>query len=486
MKDVKICINTLAGNTKYVLILKTIIEDIKYELVVYDEKYEELKKFFIFNKQEKQYKLIIESHRLENIFNKEECYSILDPNDCIYSSLDNRNFEDFKNLVYIKSDILTLVTSQSINIKDIQKLRENTPLNDESLIKYRDNYIFVRYAVRCCPFNLQYASEKLKDNLDIVKIAVSKNGITLQYASTDLKNNPNIVEIAVLNNPEALEFASDELKEDDAIVIPALNRNGKVIRFSFFQNYPFIAQIAICNNGGALEHVSDNLKNNKHIVILACEKSIKNLQFASIKLQNDYNIIEKIIEKSDNYISLYSFLEDIYQINMSLYEKLCNDKKIIKKIVYFNIKYLITSTNMEILYEELTLLKNINESVYTEIINEYNTIKESILISKYYTCLENMLNIIKKLSLSLHEKIINDVDIAMYMIRNKIHTMLYFSKNIKDNKEVVSMAVNIKGFLLKHASSRLCDDDDIVKIAINNDNTSIKHASLRLRKMLKK
>jgi hypothetical protein len=48
------------------------------------------------------------------------------------------------------------------------------------------------------------------------------------------------------------------------------------------------------------------------------------------------------------------------------------------------------------------------------------------------------------------------------------------------------MAVNIKGFLLKHASSRLCDDDAIVKIAINNDNTSIKHASLRLRKMLKK
>jgi hypothetical protein len=460
-----IIIYNLNGEIKYVFKLEPISNE--KQLLIYQKENEELGKFII-NKNDK---LIIESYRLEKIFESNNYY-LLEDNKIIYTSLDNL---DYANKITITSNHLTIVIGSSYTLELINKLK-NIPLklNDREFIDYINDYIIVKYVLRKYPYNLQYASENLRNNLDIVKIAVSKNANSLQFASENLRNNLDIVKMAVSKNGHSLQFASEDLRNNFDIV-----------------------NIAVSTYPEALQFASNNLKNNKKIVILACLKSISALKFASDELQKDYNIIEEIIKQSENYISLYSFLEVISEINMSSYEKLCNDEKNIKKILYFNIKHCIIFNNhnrnydkesINIIFDQIKQLKQINNLLYEKIINDYKTIKKLILMSKYYEsviCFEYILKQIKEISISLYKRILDDVDIAMYMIKNNSHTLKYFSENIKDNENIIKMAVNIRGSWLKHASLRLRDLEDIVIIAIKNESTSIKHASNRLKNILK-
>ena len=45
----------------------------------------------------------------------------------------------------------------------------------------------------------------------------------------------------------------------------------------------------------------------------------------------------------------------------------------------------------------------------------------------------------------------------------------YASDRLKDNEEIVKIAVQYNGYSLQYASDRLKDNEEIVKIAIQND-----------------
>ena len=58
-------------------------------------------------------------------------------------------------------------------------------------------------------------------------------------------------------------------------------------------------------------------------------------------------------------------------------------------------------------------------------------------------------------------------------------------RDIKDNTDIVSYAVENNGNALKYASTRLKDNERIVKLAIKNNSKAIKYASSRLKILFK-
>ncbi|MBS9775890.1 MAG: DUF4116 domain-containing protein [Fusobacterium sp.] len=98
---------------------------------------------------------------------------------------------------------------------------------------------------------------------------------------------------------------------------------------------------------------------------------------------------------------------------------------------------------------------------------------------------QDVVNFIKKFLYK--NPIINNKEIALVRIRedglNNNYTSIleYVSKKLREDKEIIMEAVNLKGKALKYASDRLKDDKEVVLAAVKQNGSSLEYASERLK-----
>ena len=367
---------------------------------------EEKYKFKLQNNQINYYHLQM---ILDGIINGDNIYYLLDNDKIIYASFDDLNY----NIIEINNNYINIIFIP-IKLEYMQKLRDYNKYNldHEYYSNFIDTYVIVKFAIRCCPSNLKYASENLRNNFDLVKIAVEKNGRVLEHASENLRSNFDIVKIAINNNSEAIKYASD------------------------------------------------NLRDKIEIIDLACKYSIQFLEYASINLQNNYyymkNIFIKLIKNmnSQNYNNIIvNFLEKILSINVLLYQKVIDDYDMAMNIIKYN--------------------PHIIEYFSENIKNNYNI--GLMAVTNDGACLKFLSKTLKE------DKIIVRTAITQ---KFKSYT-LQFAPKLQDDYDTVILAVMNEASSLKYASKRLREDYNIVKAAFNNNKTSLKHASKNIKHLFR-
>ncbi|KAG2370908.1 hypothetical protein C9374_013743 [Naegleria lovaniensis] len=172
-------------------------------------------------------------------------------------------------------------------------------------------------------------SPELRDDEKAVKLAVSKSGQLLRFASTRLQDHQQVVMTALQQDGNSLAFCSDTLRSDRSLVLTAVKNTGQALTAAdpkFRQDYEIVFE-AVRNFPHALANVSPLiLQNHREIATLAVSQDptafacltvtcstnqelyqsfkqdkelvmlSKNLQNASIELQDDQEFVMKMIE----------------------------------------------------------------------------------------------------------------------------------------------------------------------------------------------
>ena len=131
-------------------------------------------------------------------------------------------------------------------------------------------------------------------------------GSALEFASEDLRANKQVVLAAVSNYGKALMYASDELRADIEIVMIAVTKTtfwmGDGSKICVFGDEALRAQKekfkrpdysywSMSQGGGYLQYASDDIKNNKNVVLAAITNDATALNYASISLMLDEDIL---------------------------------------------------------------------------------------------------------------------------------------------------------------------------------------------------
>lgn len=125
-------------------------------------------------------------------------------------------------------------------------------------------------------YTLMYFSKEQKNNKEIILAAVKKDGENLYYASDALKNDREVVLEAVTKTGAALRHASEEFRDDKDVVLKAIEERGL---YSVFR------------------YASDNLKADKDTVLKAIDVYVFDLKYASLELQDDYDLLKLLKQK---------------------------------------------------------------------------------------------------------------------------------------------------------------------------------------------
>ena len=369
------------------------------------------------------------------------------------------------NEIIIEDNIYYLLDNDKIIYANFDDLNYN-------IIEINNNYLTIIFI----PIKLKYI-QKLRyyneislnhkyytnfiDTYAIVKFAISCCPYNLKYASENLRNNIDIVKIAIKKDVRLLENASENIRNNFDIVKMSVEENGEV-----------------------LEYASENLKNNFDIVKIAVEKNGIVLLYASENLRNNFDIVKIAINSNCEAIQ---YVSDNLRDNLEIIELACK-----YYIIYIHYASIRLQNNFDIMRNIIIkFIKNMQT-------NEKNY---------YYVMVRHFLEDIASINVLLYQKVIDDYDIAMNIIKYNPHTIEYFSENIKNNYNIGLMAVTNDGACLKFLSKtlkedkiivrtaitqkfksytlqfapKLQDDYDTVILAVMNEASSLKYASKRLR-----
>jgi hypothetical protein len=112
-------------------------------------------------------------------------------------------------------------------------------------------------------------------------------------------------------------------------------------------------------------------------------------------------------------------------------------------------------------------------------LNRYVKLPQKYLMD--YNFIIEILNLNGMYLESLSEELKNNKEIVMVAINNNADALLYASCDLRNNKEVVLSAVSISGHVLEYASKKMQDDKEIVKTAASNYGYALEYASKELR-----
>ena len=281
---------------------------------------------------------------------------------------------------------------------------------------------------------LKNASERLRDNKEIVIMAVKNCGDALNYASERLRNDKEIVMIAVKNCGAALNYASERLRDDEEIVLAAIQSEKPIYYYD---------KIEMDIDKSVLKYVSKRLQDDKQIVLAAIDNGTNHLKYVSTRLQDDREIVLQSVTTGKHQLKYVS-------------ERLQDDREIVLQ----SIKY--DGTQLE--YASARLQDD--EEIVLEAIND-----EPISLEyASYRHRNNRVIVIKAIkSYSNYE----------------ISPLKFVSEKLKDDKEIIMIAITNCGNALRYASERLQDDKEIVLEAIKNDRNAFYYISDNLKEKIR-
>lgn len=158
-----------------------------------------------------------------------------------------------------------------------------------------DNKPLIKYILkRGYTFLFRYLPSDFQDDIELARIAIQGNGRLLRYVSPRLKNNTELVKLAVENFSMVLLFATPRMREDMSVMLHAIKYGFQTILCvgnALTWNRQFILS-AVKINGRWLGLGGWRFEDDKEIVIEAVRNQPQALQDASLRLQNDPDLIK--------------------------------------------------------------------------------------------------------------------------------------------------------------------------------------------------
>jgi len=130
---------------------------------------------------------------------------------------------------------------------------------------------------------LRHGHKESRGDREVVMAAVQQNGSAIQYASKSLRGDREVVWVAVDKAPDAFRFASKELKADRELATMALGSK------------PAIAGAE--SGDSSFKNCSFSLRDDREFVLAAVQKDGEALEWASRKLQADFEIVFSALEQ---------------------------------------------------------------------------------------------------------------------------------------------------------------------------------------------
>ena len=231
---------------------------------------------------------------------------------------------------------------------------------------------------------LQYASPRLQDDREVVSAAIERVGSPIKYASKRLKNDTELGLKALKNSWNDFSYISKD-QDNKEVLIAAIKEFGTVtpelvssefgefIDPTFTQYETFMSNLtenardnkeimlaAINENGSAFKYASERMRSDKELLNLALERYSYDypLEYASLALQNDKEIILKAMNKNSENIKFAS-------------PEIRNDPEVVMKAIKSN------GSNFKYISDELKNNKDFILSALLENTNIYSYIPES-------------------------------------------------------------------------------------------------------------
>ena len=130
---------------------------------------------------------------------------------------------------------------------------------------------------------LRHGHKESRGDREVVMAAVQQNGSAIQHASKSLRGDREIVRVAVNTAPDAFHFASKELKADRELATMALGSKPAIARPE--------------SGNSSFKNCSFSLRDDREFVLAAVQKDGEVLEWASRKLQADFEIVMAALEQ---------------------------------------------------------------------------------------------------------------------------------------------------------------------------------------------
>lgn len=398
------------------------------------------------------------------------------------------------NTVFLDDDeIATLVLQKCGNYLELFSSR------------IKQDYSLVRLAVSNYGLALLAAAEALQNNYDLVLIAAQKNGEIIRYLDRKYCDDETIILAALVNKETSLVstaknfcFASARLKSDRAFVVKAISLNGYIYPFinsAFQDDYAIICSAAktfddimiylndqlredktivfnslISNVMDKQERLSPlytsdafkfnhSFRNDRDFIITAIKAGARILKYATTEIRNDREIVKLAIQNSGS--------ELIYAS-----EQLRNEKELCLLALQndlFILEYLwhdfINEPECQVIFEEHGILHNIqNQAVIDDIASHLQKIKQN---SDEYTFIPFFSERLRNDQLAVIESLMDGHD----------ELFCRSSRLIRDDYNIVLLALKVAGKNLRHTNDHLRNDLDILDAAVNKSAKAIYYAN---------
>ena len=373
------------------------------------------------------------------------------------------------------------------NAKSLSALVKDTPWCTRSLAAQHlatgDFYVFVDNSNKC-----HIAVKMRGDEIDEVRGIENGN---LQELEVEYRD---VAESFLLNNKD-IKNAKEwiEKEEWNKRLIKYANGEEADIRqleYDLFEFEDYKSHGGNTHRDRAIKYCVSHpeyLKESyKDFMLKALDDNIYNFEYIPEELKNDEDVILKVIGKDmllingfpNNLRNNKDFILRAVKVNCFALkyasDSLKDDKEVVLKAI---------ENNADAIKYASDRLKDNKEVMLKAVEHDGNALMYAFYLRDdkevVLKAIENNIDAIKYASDRLkHDK---DVILKIMEIDKDSDISSYFTDELKDDKEVMLIAVENNGFMLKYASDKLKDDKDIVLKAVNQNGLALIYASDRLK-----
>eukprot|EP01080_Neovahlkampfia_damariscottae_P005922 gene5922-9752_t len=313
------------------------------------------------------------------------------------------------------------------------------------------------------PDYFKKVSPNFRDDEEISILVVKQKPRLLFSCGSSARSNPKVVEAAIELDPSTIQFASDALQDDEHFILKNAKILGKNIMFCYnFKRDEEMMLKLVKENPECFEGADKYLYYNKEF-----KERVR-----SIIIENEKEFVESklhSIQKNDK--NGYSIEEQIkYLVESNFYEYLDKEEKFdFESTVYHrDDKYCIKD---ELIFEDPLLLKFSSQ----EMKEDKNTVK--LLLEKNPLCLKyaseeirdndeivkRVLENLSKIFQHFKNNFNMNLEYSLFLEHNNVFKFL--SERLKSQKNIILLAMESNGMMLKHVPPKFQNDTEIVTIA---------------------
>lgn len=311
------------------------------------------------------------------------------------------------------------------------------------------------------PSLLDRLDDNAKNDKEIVLFASLIDLDSFRYASSSLKDDGEFVKKIIklcMTKPDLyssiLSEVSDNLKDDREVVLYAVRRDGTELQHASvrLQNDLQVVKEAMKSNLAAFKFASEAIKEDKQLISQVINLSGKNLAWLNENYRNDMKFVEKILEEDVQYVK---FAGDTLRNNETFMLKVLERGKDngygLLKFAGESLKNKLSFVKAAVDYDESNLAY-IGENL------DYDKEFALKVIAKYP----------KKFN-GLNDHLKNDIDIVKRALEKDYQAFEFASEQLKQNKEFILELLEIESNIFKHLSKHLRADHEVIRKALNED-----------------